>query len=133
MSREHPPATSGATSGATLATRPCEGCASSTAAHFPAGVSLELGHRTPGLRMRPLPSGRTRKLQDILVDAKVPRQLRDTLPLVFADGELAWVPGIALDARWGALGAPVAVHAEVVSGAQNPLLESRHQLKESAS
>jgi tRNA(Ile)-lysidine synthetase-like protein len=82
--------------------------------------------------MRPLPSGRTRKLQDILVDAKVPRQLRDTLPLVFADGELAWVPGIALDARWALRNAGPTVHAELVSS-QNPLLESRHQLKESAS
>ena len=39
--------------------------------------------------MRPLPGGHTRKLQDILVDAKVPRHLRDSLPLVFADGAKA--------------------------------------------
>ena len=39
----------------------------------------------------------TRKLQDILVDAKVPRSERDALPLVFVGETLAWVPGIALD------------------------------------
>ncbi|HVC99680.1 MAG TPA: tRNA lysidine(34) synthetase TilS [Candidatus Dormibacteraeota bacterium] len=128
MSRDQPPASAAQA----LATRPCSGCGSPSAAHFPSGVHLELGARRPGLRMRPWPFGRTRKLQDILVDAKVPRQLRDALPLVFADGELAWVPGIALDSRWAPGSAGAAVHAELVSS-QNPLLESRHQLKESAS
>jgi tRNA(Ile)-lysidine synthetase-like protein len=73
--------------------------------------------------MRPLPAGRTRKLQDILVDAKVPRHLRDSLPLVFADGELAWVPGIALDSRWASPTGVPAVHAELVE-ASEALLES---------
>jgi tRNA(Ile)-lysidine synthetase-like protein len=113
-----------------LVTRPCGGCGEPGAGHFNAGARLELGTRQPGLRMRPLPGGRTRKLQDILVDAKVPRHLRDTLPLVFADGELAWVPGIAIDARWAAPVGLKGVHAEVV-GAENPLLESNHQPKES--
>jgi tRNA(Ile)-lysidine synthetase-like protein len=73
--------------------------------------------------MRPLPRGRTRKLQDILVDAKVPRHLRDSLPLVFADGELAWVPGVALDSRWASSGGVSSIHAELVE-ASEPLLES---------
>lgn len=73
--------------------------------------------------MRPLPGGRLRKLQDILVDAKVPRHLRDSLPLVFADGELAWVPGVALDSRWASAGGVSSIHAEVVE-ASEPLLES---------
>jgi tRNA(Ile)-lysidine synthetase-like protein len=47
--------------------------------------------------MRPVGAPGTRKLQDILTDARVPRHLRDRLPLVFADGRLAWVPGIAVD------------------------------------
>ena len=106
-----------------LTTRPCPGCASSSAGHFQVGTRLELGTRRPGLRMRPLPAGRTRKLQDILVDAKVPRHLRDSLPLVFADGELAWVPGIALDSRWAAPAGVPTVHAELVD-ASGPLLES---------
>ena len=96
-----------------LQTRDCAGCDTPGAAHFRPGLSLELGSRRDGLRMRPLPGGRSRKLQDILVDAKVPRHLRDTLPLVFADGELAWVPGIALDARWAAPAGVPALHAEL--------------------
>jgi tRNA(Ile)-lysidine synthase len=107
----------------TLRTRPCDGCASGTAAHFRSGATLQLGARRPGLRMRPLPGGRTRKLQDILVDAKVPRHLRDSLPLVFADGELAWVPGVALDSRWASPNGVSSIHAELVE-ASEPLLES---------
>ena len=52
----------------------------------------------------------TRKLQDILTDAKVPRHLRDLLPLVFADGRLAWVPGVAVDADAAASPGGPAVH-----------------------
>ena len=106
-----------------LRTQPCAGCGTETAAHFPPGTALVLGTRRPGLRMRPLPGGRTRKLQDILVDAKVPRHLRDSLPLVFADGELAWVPGVALDSRLAVPGGQPSIHAEVVE-ASEPLLES---------
>jgi tRNA(Ile)-lysidine synthase len=106
-----------------LRTRPCAGCGDLAAAHFRPGLALRLGTRRPGLRMRPLPGGRTRKLQDILVDAKIPRHLRDSLPLVFADGELAWVPGVALDSRWASAGGVSSIHAEVVE-ASEPLLES---------
>ena len=97
-----------------LRTRSCEGCDDRSAGHFPAGTDLRLGTRRPGLRMRPLPAGRSRKLQDILVDAKVPRHLRDQLPLVFADGELAWVPGVARDSRWTMSTGVRSIHAEVV-------------------
>jgi tRNA(Ile)-lysidine synthetase-like protein len=81
----------------TLAVRPCRGCGDSQAVHLRQGAALTVGYRRPGLRLRPLGSPGTRKLQDVLTDAKVPRHLRDRLPLVFADGRLAWVPGIAVD------------------------------------
>jgi tRNA(Ile)-lysidine synthase len=103
-----------------LRTRSCEGCAVATAAHFRPDATLALGTRRPGLRMRPLPGGRSRKLQDILVDAKVPRHLRDFLPLVFADGELAWVPGVALDSRWASAAGVSSLHAEVVEASGAP-------------
>jgi tRNA(Ile)-lysidine synthase len=78
-----------------LRERRCSGCSDPAAAHLAAG-ELSLGHRSPGLRLQ-RPGGGTRKLQDLLVDAHVPRHLRDELPLVFLDGRLAWVPGVALD------------------------------------
>ena len=81
-----------------LEVKPCSGCADQDAAHFQAGVDLRLGFRQPGLTMRPRGGRGTRKLQDIFVDARVPREERDTWPLVFAAERLAWVPGIAIDA-----------------------------------
>jgi tRNA(Ile)-lysidine synthase len=80
-----------------LHVRPCAGCGDGRAAHLRPGVALTVGFRQPGLRMRPVGAPGTRKLQDILTDARVPRHVRDHIPLVFADGRLAWVPGIALD------------------------------------
>lgn len=80
--------------------QPCEGCSNLAAVHLRKGLHLAVGSRRPGLRMRTGPGGHRRKLQDILVDAHVPRRLRDSLPLLFADGELAWVPGVAVDARF---------------------------------
>jgi tRNA(Ile)-lysidine synthetase-like protein len=80
-----------------LRVRPCAGCGDGRAAHLRPGVALTVGFRRPGLRMRPVGAPGTRKLQDILTDARVPRHVRDHIPLVFADGRLAWVPGIALD------------------------------------
>lgn len=76
----------------------CYGCDDPGAAHLRVGLQLHLGHRRPGLRLRPMGGRGTRKLQDIFVDARVPREERDQWPLVFAGEKLAWVPGIALDA-----------------------------------
>jgi tRNA(Ile)-lysidine synthetase-like protein len=75
----------------------CDGCLDRDAAHLKAGLLLQVGFRRPGLRMRPLGGRGTRKLQDIFVDARVPREDRDSWPLVFAGDRLAWVPGIAVD------------------------------------
>ncbi len=45
-------------------------------------------------------AGRHKKVQDLLVDAKVPRIERDTWPLVVADDEVVAVPGIAEAPGW---------------------------------
>jgi len=82
---------------AVLHVRECIGCTEAEAVHLKAGLDLRLGYRRPGLRMRPAGGAGTRKLQDILVDARVPREERDALPLVFAGDRLAWVPGVAVD------------------------------------
>jgi tRNA(Ile)-lysidine synthase len=51
---------------------------------------LEVRTRRPGDRLR----GRGRKIQDVFVDAKVPRRERDRWPLVVSEGEVVCVPGI---------------------------------------
>src|SRR6266705_3129752 len=82
-----------------LQVKTCMGCDDRGAAHLRAGLALRLGFRSPGLRLRPVGGRGSRKLQDIFVDARVPREDRDAWPLVFAGEKLAWVPGLAIDAE----------------------------------
>ena len=56
----------------------------------------------PGDRMRPMGLGGSRKLQDLFVDRKVPREQRPLVPVVEAGGEIAWVAGVAADERFRA-------------------------------
>jgi tRNA(Ile)-lysidine synthase len=91
----------------------CDGCGDVTAAHLRPELELRLGHRTPGLTMRPLGGRGTRKLQDIFVDARVPREDRDTWPLVFAGDSLALVPGIAVSAEMATRAGEPSLHVTV--------------------
>ena len=61
-------------------------------------ISFPLGLRSvkPGDRFRPAGALVTKKMQDFLVDAKIPRWLRPHLPLVISGGEIIWVPGLRL-------------------------------------
>ncbi len=54
----------------------------------------------PGDRLRPFGLAGTKKVQDILVDAKVPRELRGRLPLIECGGELIWLPGYRIARNW---------------------------------
>lgn len=58
---------------------------------------LVVRSRRPGDRV--CTAGGTRKLQDVLVDAGVPRLIRDLIPVVALEGRVLWVPGIAADAE----------------------------------
>lgn len=49
--------------------------------------------REPGDRFQPLGMGGTKKLQDFMVDAKIPRRWRDRVPLVVTPRGIAWVTG----------------------------------------
>jgi tRNA(Ile)-lysidine synthase len=60
-------------------------------------LPLTVRTRQPGDRFRPLGAPGRRKLQDVLVDRKVPRNERDRVPVVVdARGRLVWVAGVAL-------------------------------------
>jgi len=60
----------------------------------PASLPLAIRSRRPGDRFRPLGLGHGKKLQDFLVDRKVPRDRRDRLPLVVdRDDRIVWVVG----------------------------------------
>lgn len=68
----------------------------------------------PGDRLRPLGLGGSKKLQDVFVDAHVPREERAGWPILHHGAEILWVPGIvrAETARIeGGAGAAVVVEA----------------------
>jgi len=56
---------------------------------------LRIRNRIPGDSMQPLGLNGTKKVQDMFVDAKVPRSRRDRIPLLLdAEGRVLWIPGI---------------------------------------
>jgi len=63
------------------------------------GSTLSVRSRRPSDRLRPLGLGGEKKLQDLLVDAKVPQDRRDGVPLVCAAWGIAWVVGHRMDER----------------------------------
>jgi tRNA(Ile)-lysidine synthase len=92
----------------------CSGCLNQDVEHLNVGLDLRLGFRKPGLTMRPRGGRGTRKLQDIFVDARVPREERDRWPLVFAGERLAWVPGVAVDADLASSPGTLGQHVSVI-------------------
>ena len=68
------------------------------------GTALSVRSRRPGDRFQPLGMDRTKKLQDFMVDARIPRELRDSIPLVVSPRGIAWVVGWRI-ADWAKLAA----------------------------
>ncbi len=54
----------------------------------------------PGDRFHPLGAPGTRKLQDFLVDLKVPLERRKDVAVLESEGEIAWVLGMRIDERF---------------------------------
>jgi tRNA(Ile)-lysidine synthase len=75
---------------------------------------LSLRARRPGDRFRPLGMQGQKKLQDFFVDAKVPREDREHIPLLMAGNRIASVIGyrIAQDFRWRGRGAACLLEVE---------------------
>jgi tRNA(Ile)-lysidine synthase len=88
----------------------CETAAPADALHAASGrvalqasaveLPLKVRNRRPGDRFRPLGAPGRRKVQDLLVDRKVPRQDRDRIPIVVDRLErVVWVAGVAVADR----------------------------------
>ncbi len=58
-----------------------------------AGSKLVVRARRPGDRFQPLGMPQPKKLQDFMVDAKIPRPWRPRVPLVCSGGQVIWVVG----------------------------------------
>jgi tRNA(Ile)-lysidine synthase len=63
------------------------------------GTSLIVRGRKPGDRFHPLGMSHSRKIQDFMVDAAIPRSWRDTVPLVCSPEQIMWVVGWRMDDR----------------------------------
>ena len=61
--------------------------------------TLVVRTRKPGDRLRPFGLGGEKKLQDIFVDAKVPREDRDGVPVITDERGIVWVAGHCIDER----------------------------------
>jgi tRNA(Ile)-lysidine synthase len=61
-----------------------------------ARLPLRIVRRSAGARIHPLGLARPKRLQDLLVDAHIPRHLRDTLPIVCDQEEIVWIPGVTV-------------------------------------
>jgi tRNA(Ile)-lysidine synthase len=65
---------------------------------------LKVRAREKGDFFYPLGFGKRKKLQDFFVDEKVPRDERDTVPLVVCEGDIVWVAGHRGDERFSVTG-----------------------------
>ncbi len=63
-------------------------------------LPLTVRPRKPGDYFYPLGFGRKKKLQDFLVDMKVPRDERDSVPVVVSGEDIAWIAGYRGDERF---------------------------------
>jgi len=61
---------------------------------------LTVRPRRPGDYFYPLGFGRKKKLQDFLVDMKVPRDERDSVPIVASGDDIVWIAGHRGDERF---------------------------------
>ncbi|HSL81207.1 MAG TPA: tRNA lysidine(34) synthetase TilS [Thermoanaerobaculia bacterium] len=93
---------------AALALPPRPGQAAGQASEPGAEAWLTVRNRRPGDRLRPLGAPGTRKLKEVLIDARVPRRERDRLPLLCVGGRIAWVPGVTVDEAFRVPGLPEA-------------------------
>jgi tRNA(Ile)-lysidine synthase len=64
------------------------------------GDSVTIRGWRDGDRIRPVGLNGTKSLQDLFTDRKVPRELRRSLPIVEARGEIAWIAGLAIGERF---------------------------------
>ena len=55
--------------------------------------SVTVRRRQDGDRFTPISMSGSKKLQDFLTDAKVPRNYRDSIPIVLSDDKIIWVVG----------------------------------------
>jgi tRNA(Ile)-lysidine synthase len=87
------------------------------------GSEVMVRTRRAGDRFQPLGSRSAKKLKAFLIDAKIPRALRDRLPLVATGRGIAWVAGVR-PAEWAKVGPETAtvLRLQVLRHVAEPIL-----------
>jgi tRNA(Ile)-lysidine synthase len=73
------------------------------------GEEVEIRAWRDGDRIRPLGLGGSKSLQDLFTDSGVPRSVRSRIPVVTANGRVAWVAGLAVSEEFRLLEATTEV------------------------
>jgi tRNA(Ile)-lysidine synthetase-like protein len=79
------------------------------------GDHVTIRNRRPGDRIHPLGGRGSRRLKEVLIDRRVPRDVRERLPLLCVGERVAWVPGVTIDERFRLAGHATAWVAEVAT------------------
>jgi tRNA(Ile)-lysidine synthase len=79
------------------------------------GDLVTIRNRRPGDRIHPLGASGSRRLKEVLIDRRVPRHVRERLPLLAVGERIAWVPGVTIDQRFRLAGHTTAWVAEVAT------------------
>lgn len=58
------------------------------------GDTLEIRYRKDGDRIKPLGMTSHKKVKDIFINEKIPKEMRGTIPLVIKDNEIVWISGV---------------------------------------
>lgn len=61
--------------------------------------NLQIRRRQTGDRMMPLGMNTFKKLKDLMIDQKIPRDQRDSIPVFCDDEKILWIAGIRMDER----------------------------------
>lgn len=64
-----------------------------------AGNELKIRHRKPGDRFQPLGMTETKKLNEFMIDSKIPRSWRGRIPVVYSPTQILWLAGYRIDDR----------------------------------
>jgi tRNA(Ile)-lysidine synthetase-like protein len=80
-----------------------------------AGDRVTIRNRRPGDRIHPLGARGSRRLKEVLIDRRMPREARGRLPLLCVGERIAWAPGVTIDQSFRLEGHTTAWVAEVAT------------------
>lgn len=72
----------------------------SFAADIPLGSTLKIRARKPGDRITISDKGATKKLKEIFINNKIPKEAREEIPIVTLEEEIVWIAGVRGNERY---------------------------------